>query len=65
MRKLLFRDARRRPPAPSLPQGFDVCVTLRKGDKIVRRNGRGEVEIVRVTTEVALLDASGAPRRTA
>lgn len=65
MRKLLFRDARRRPAPPALPQGFDVCVTLRKGDKIVRRNERGEVEIVRVTSDVALLDANGASRRTA
>jgi hypothetical protein len=65
MRKLLFRDARRRPAAPALPQGFDVCVRLRKGDKIVRRNERGDVEIVRVTSEVARLDASGAPRPTA
>jgi hypothetical protein len=64
MRKLLFRVMRRTREA-SLAQGFDVCVSLRKGDKIVRRNGRGEIEIVRVTTDVARLDATGAPGRTA
>ena len=64
MRKLLFRDAQRRPDRAPLAQGFDVSVSLRKGDKIVRRNERGEVEIVRVTSDGAMLDASGAPRRT-
>ena len=64
MRKLLFLGLRRK-PEPSLAQGFDVCVTLRKGDKIVRRNGRGEIEIVRVTTDAARIDAAGTPRRTA
>ena len=64
MRKLLFR--RRRPAVPPvLAQGFDVRVTLRRGDKVVRRNERGEVEIVRVTSEVAQLDgrADGARSR--
>ena len=64
MKKLSFRGPPRKPEA-SLAQGFDVCVTLRKGDKIVRRNGRGDIEIVRVTTDVAQLDATGAPRRPA
>ena len=64
MKRLLFRVTRRTPQA-SLAQGFDVCVSLRKGDKIVRRNGRGEIEIVRVTADVARLDATGAPRRPA
>jgi hypothetical protein len=55
MRKLLFR--RRRPAVtPALSQGFDVSVTLRRGDKVVRRNERGEIEIVRVVTDVAQLD---------
>jgi hypothetical protein len=61
MRKLLFR--RKRAAAPAiLPQGFDVRVTLRRGDKVVRRNRRGEVEIVRVTTEIAQLDLNGDDR---
>ena len=64
MKHLLFRGPWRK-PAPSLAQGFDVSVTLRKGDKIVRRNGQGEIEIVRVTSDVARLDATGDPRRTA
>jgi|RhiMetdeSRZDD1v2_1073273.scaffolds.fasta_scaffold302173_4 hypothetical protein len=50
---------RRRPDAPSLPQGFDVCLTLRKGEKVVRRNRNGEVEIVRLQADVTRLDASG------
>ena len=55
MKKLLFR--RWRPAvASTLPQGFDVRVTLRRGDKVVRRNERGEIEIVRVVTDVADLD---------
>ena len=62
---MLFGSPRRRPERAPISQGFDVCVTLRKGDKIVRRNARGEVEIVRVTADVALLDANGEPRRTA
>ncbi|MBI1734742.1 MAG: hypothetical protein HYR51_06165 [Candidatus Rokubacteria bacterium] len=55
MRKLLFRRRRATVP-PILAQGFDVRVTLRRGDKVVRRNHRGEVEIVRVTADVAELD---------
>jgi hypothetical protein len=62
MRKLLFRVRRRRKVETPLPQGFDVCVTLRRGDKIVRRNERGDVEVVRVTGDVVRVDASGAPR---
>jgi hypothetical protein len=55
MRKLLLRL--RRPALPAVIEpGFDVRVTLRRGDKVVRRNDRGEVEIVRVTTDVAQLD---------
>ena len=64
MMKLLLRF-RRPAAAPTLAQGFDVRVTLRRGDKIVRRNDRGEVEIVRVTSDVAQLDgrAEDARRR--
>ena len=57
MKRLLFR--KRRPEPPSLPQGFDVCLTLRKGEKVVRRNRHGEVEIVRLQSDVTRLDASG------
>ncbi len=62
MRNFLFRR-KRLVTGPVLPQGFDVRVTLRKGDKVVRRNRRGDVEIVRVTTEIAQLDPNGDDRR--
>jgi hypothetical protein len=45
----------RRPPRPapaaSQPPEFGVRIVLRKGDKIVRRDARGEVRITRVTEE--------------
>ena len=57
MRKLLF--GKRRPDPPALPQGFDVCLSLRKGEKVVRRNSRGEIEIVQLQADVTRLDANG------
>ena len=62
MKNLLFRRRRPAPPAAVLSQGFDVRVLLRKGDKIVRRNSRGEIEIVCVAAEIAL-DQNGEIRR--
>jgi hypothetical protein len=55
---------RRKPSEPrlSLPQGFDVKVSLRKGDKVVRRTRRGEIEIVEMTVDVARLDVDGKDR---
>ncbi len=51
------------PPAyPPLPQGFEVKVTLRRGDKVVRRTKRGDIEVIRVTTDVAQLDVDGKDR---
>jgi hypothetical protein len=61
MRKLLFRKRRLDPS--SLPQGFDVCLTLRKGEKVVRRNRDGEIEIVRLQSDVTRLDPSGNDRK--
>ncbi|MBI2204892.1 MAG: hypothetical protein HYU41_13675 [Candidatus Rokubacteria bacterium] len=59
MRLLFFGRKRPAAPASPLPQGFDVSVNLRKGDKVVRRNRRGDVEIVCVTTDVTQLDVRG------
>ncbi|MBI2218123.1 MAG: hypothetical protein HYU51_12575 [Candidatus Rokubacteria bacterium] len=61
MKKPWFR---RRPSQPlsSLPQGFDVKVTLRRGDKVVRRTRKGDVEILQITTDIARLDFDGEDR---
>jgi hypothetical protein len=40
---------------PALPEGFGVQVRLRKGDKIVRRDAHGHVQIVRVTVESVVM----------
>jgi hypothetical protein len=55
---------RRKPSAPllSLPQGFDVKVSLRKGDRVVRRTSRGEIEILEMAVDVARLDVDGEDR---
>jgi hypothetical protein len=47
---------------PSLPQGFEVKVTLRRGDKVVRRTIDGEIEILKITADVARLDVNGEDR---
>ena len=48
----LFR--RRRSDGAELPLGpeFTVRVTLRRGDKIVRRTARGTIEIMEITAEL-------------
>lgn len=59
MRRLFFGRKRPAANASPLPQGFDVSVNLRKGDKVVRRNDRGDVEIVCVTSDITQLDVRG------
>lgn len=58
MKRFIF--GRKRPaPVSTLPRGFDISVTLRKGDKVVRRNRRGDVEIVCVSADVKQLNVGG------
>ena len=55
MRRPRVRLIRRRPdPPPRSPQltpEFGVRVTLRKGDRIVRRDAAGAIYITTITTE--------------
>jgi hypothetical protein len=47
----LFRRSSRPPvPVPVTPE-FGVRLTLRKGDRVVRRDTRGAIHIMRVTEE--------------
>jgi hypothetical protein len=48
--RLFRRPARPSPTIPITPE-FGVQVTLRKGDKVVRRDARGAIHITRVTEE--------------
>ena len=48
--RLFRRTARPSPTIPVVPE-FGVHVTLRKGDKVVRRDARGTIHITRVTEE--------------
>jgi hypothetical protein len=48
--KLFRRTARPSATVPVDPE-FGVQVTLRKGDKIVRRDARGAIRVMRVTEE--------------
>jgi hypothetical protein len=48
--RLCRRTARPSPTIPIAPE-FGVQVTLRKGDKVVRRDARGAIHIMRVTEE--------------
>jgi hypothetical protein len=57
---LFRRRARRRPAIAALPE-FGIRVTLRRGDRIVRRDARGAIEVVRITDErVDLRDVQAA-----
>jgi hypothetical protein len=47
----LFRRTSRRAAAVEVAPEFGVRLTLRKGDKIVRRDSRGGIHITRVTEE--------------
>ena len=48
--RLFRRTPRPAPPARVAPE-FGVQVTLRKGDKVVRRDARGAIHIMEVTEE--------------
>ncbi|HEU4369254.1 MAG TPA: hypothetical protein VFV05_13620 [Methylomirabilota bacterium] len=48
--RLFRRPARRAPATPVAPE-FGVRLTLRKGDRIVRRDARGAIRITRVTED--------------
>jgi len=47
----LFRRTSRKAAAVQVTPEFGVRVTLRKGDKIVRRDARGAIHVVQVTEE--------------
>ena len=47
----LFRRTSRRAGADDVVPEFGVRVTLRKGDKIVRRDARGAIQVLKVTDE--------------
>lgn len=67
----LFRRTARPSPTNRVAPEFGVRVTLRKGDKVVRRDARGAIRITLVTeervelTDLGRMDASPppAPRR--
>jgi len=50
MRLFRRRTSRRAAPIDVAPD-FNVRVTLRRGDKIVRRDARGAIHVVQVTEE--------------
>jgi hypothetical protein len=62
----LFRRRSQPPAAVPVAPEFGVRVTLRKGDRVVRRDARGVIHVTRVTeervevTDVCKVDA---PRR--
>ena len=47
----LFRRAARRAAAIKVTPEFGVRLTLRRGDKIVRRDARGAIQVEQVTDE--------------
>ena len=47
----LFRRTTRKAAAIQVAPEFGVRVTLRRGDKIVRRDARGAIQVVQVTEE--------------
>jgi len=49
--RLFRRRTSRRAPAIDVAPDFNVRVTLRRGDKIVRRDARGAIHVVQVTEE--------------
>ena len=63
--RLFRRTSRRAPVSSELAPEFGVRITLRKGDKIVRRDSRGAIHVVEVTEEqVDVRDVHAArPRR--
>jgi hypothetical protein len=58
---MLFKRAARQPSPVHVEPEFGVQVTLRKGDKIVRRDARGVIHIRRVTEECVELAQIGSP----
>jgi hypothetical protein len=48
--RLFRRSSRRSPPGLVAPE-FGIRLTLRKGDRIVRRDARGAIRVTRVTTD--------------
>ena len=48
--KLFRRPSRRTPTIPVAPE-FGIRLTLRKGDRIVRRDARGAIRVTRVTVD--------------
>ena len=49
--RLFRRRTSRRAAIPEVAPEFGVRVTLRKGDKIVRRDAQGAIEVTEVTEE--------------
>lgn len=47
----LFRRTSRRAATPEVAPEFGVRITLRKGDKVVRRDARGAIHVVHITEE--------------
>jgi hypothetical protein len=47
----LFKRSPRRTPPALVPPDFDIRLTLRKGDRIVRRDARGAIRVTRVTAD--------------
>ena len=47
----LFRRTSRRAATPAVAPEFGVRLTLRKGDKDVRRDARGAIHVVEVTED--------------
>ena len=47
----LFRRTSRRAAATEVAPEFGVRLTLRKGDKVVRRDARGAIHVVQVTED--------------
>jgi hypothetical protein len=47
----LFRRTSRRAAAIEVAPEFGVRLTLRKGDKVVRRDARGAIHVVEVTED--------------
>ena len=48
--RLFRRPSRRSPPVLEAPE-FGIRLTLRTGDRIVRRDARGAIRVTRVTTD--------------
>jgi hypothetical protein len=56
----LFRRSPQ-PPPPQLTPEFGIHVTLRRGDKIVRRDARGAIRVTCITEECVQLTDVGRP----